>query len=89
MHMLNVTVAGLALLFVFVLVARLANRSSGGAGGARVFIWVWLVLALANGLVGVLRAGISPLVEIGVFVVVFGVPAAIAWFAAKKLRPAG
>jgi hypothetical protein len=34
------------------------------------------------------RAGISPLIEFGVFLVVFGVPAAIAWFSAKKLRKA-
>ena len=88
MHMMAVTVAGLALLFVFVLVSRIANRSGGGAGGARIFIWVWLLIAGANGLVGAFRAGISPLIEIGVFVVVFGVPAAIAWLAAKKLGTA-
>lgn len=88
MHMLAVTIAGLALLFVFVLVSRLINRAGGGAGGARLFIWVWLVIAAANGAVGVIRAGISPLIEIGVFIVIFGVPAAIAWFSAKKLRAA-
>jgi hypothetical protein len=86
MHTLNVTVAGLALLFIFVLVSRLVNRSGGGAGGARVFIWVWLFIALANGAMGVLRSGVSPLIEIGVFFVVFCVPAIIAWVAAKKLR---
>lgn len=85
MHMLTVTIAGLALLFVFVLVSRLANRAGGGSGGARVFIWVWLTIALANGVLGVLRAGISPLIEIGTFIVVFGVPATIAWIAGKKL----
>jgi hypothetical protein len=86
--MLNVTIAGLALLFIFVLVSRLANRAGGGAGGARVFIWVWLIIAIANGAAGVFRAGISPLIEAGVFIIVFGVPAVIAWFAAKKLGPA-
>lgn len=85
MHMMNVTLAGLAALFLFVLVSRLANRDGGGAGGARIFIWVWLVAAAANGIVGVVRAGISPLVEIGVFFVVFGIPAASAWFAARRL----
>lgn len=85
MHILNVTIAGLALLFLFVLVSRLANRAGGGAGGARIFIWAWLVAASVNGIVGVVRAGISPLVEIGVFVVVFGVPAGAAWLAARNL----
>ena len=85
MHMLNVTVAGLAVLFLFVLVSRLANRAGGGAGGARAFIWVWLVIALANGTIGVVRVGQSILVEIGVFVVVFAIPAGVAWFAAKRL----
>jgi hypothetical protein len=85
MHVMAVTVAGLALLFVFILVSRLINRSGGGAGGARIFIWIWFLIAAANGTMGVLRAGISPLIEVGVFVVVFGVPAAIAWFTARKL----
>ena len=85
MHILNVTVAGLAVLFLFVLVSRIANRAGGGAGGARIFIWAWLVAASVNGIVGVVRAGISPLVEIGVFVVVFGVPAGAAWLAARSL----
>jgi hypothetical protein len=80
--------AGLTLLFIFVLVSRLMNRGGGGAGGARVFIWVWGVIAAANAVAGIVRAGISPLIEFGVFLVVFGVPAAIAWFSAKKLRKA-
>ncbi len=85
MHTLFVVFAGLTLLFVFILVSRLINRSGGGAGGARAFIWVWGLIATANAVTGVIRAGISPLIELVVFLVVFGVPAAIAWFASKKL----
>jgi hypothetical protein len=85
MRTLFVVFAGLTLLFVFVLVSRLINRSGGGAGGARMFIWIWALIAAANSITGVILSGISPLIEIGVFVVVFGVPAAIAWFSAKKL----
>lgn len=90
MHMLTVTVtmAGLAALFLFVLVSRLANKAGGGANGARVFIWFWLVATAANGIMGVMRAGISPLLELGVFLVVFTIPATAAWYAAKQLRPA-
>jgi hypothetical protein len=88
MHTLFVVFAGLTLLFIFVLVSRLINRSGGGAGGARVFIWVWGLIAAANAVTGVIRAGISPLIELGIFLVVFGVPAAIAWFIAKRLGKA-
>ena len=88
MHTLFVVFAGLTLLFIFVLVSRLINRSGGGAGGARVFIWVWGLSAAANAVTGVIRAGISPLIELGIFLVVFGVPAAIAWFIAKRLGKA-
>jgi len=88
MRTLFIVFGGLTLLFVFVLVSRLINRTGGGAGGARVFIWVWGLVAAANAVIGVIRAGISPLIELGVFLVVFGVPAAIAWFIAKKLGKA-
>ena len=37
MHTLFVIVAGLTLLFIFVLVSRIINRSGGGAGGGRAF----------------------------------------------------
>jgi hypothetical protein len=88
MRTLFVIFGGLTLLFIFVLASRLINRTGGGAGGARVFIWVWGLIAAANAVTGVIRAGISPLIELGVFLVVFGVPAAIAWFTAKKLQKA-
>jgi hypothetical protein len=88
MHTFVIVFSGLTLLFIFVLVSRISNRAGGGAGGARVFIWVWGLVAAANAIVGVIRAGISPLIELGVFLVVFGVPAAVAWFTAKKLRKA-
>jgi hypothetical protein len=88
MRTLFIVFGGITLLFVFVLASRLINRAGRGAGGARVFIWVWALVAAANAVTGVIRAGISPLIELGVFLVVFGVPAAMAWFTAKKLRKA-
>ena len=88
MRTLFIIFGGLTLLFIFVLVSRLINRTGGGAGGAGVFIWVWGLIAAANAITGVIGAGISPLIELGVFLVVFGVPAAIAWFTAKKLGKA-
>lgn len=87
MSMLAVTVAGLALLFVFILVSRLANRTGGGAGGAKIFIWVWLLIAAVYCGYGIFK-GFSVLLEAGVFAVIFGVPALVAWFAARKLGKA-
>ena len=48
------------------------------------FIWVWLVAAILNGAVGVLRAGIPLINEIGAFIPIFGIPAAIAWYLAYR-----
>jgi len=87
MHTLRMTIVGLLLLGVFVLGARLWNRSQGRrADGAWAFIWIWLVLALANLLVGVFAAGIPLLTEILVLIVVFGVPAAAAWYLSQRFR---
>ena len=82
MHMLIVIVAGLVALAVFYFGAGLFGRS--GAHGAFVFIWVWLAASLLNGAVGVLRAGIPIINEVGAFILIFGIPAAAAWFLATK-----
>ena len=82
MHMLIVIVAGLVALAVFHFAAPLFGRSS--AQGAFVFIWVWLAASLLNGAVGVFRAGIPVINEIGAFILIFGIPAAAAWFLAYK-----
>lgn len=87
MHTLRMTIVGLLLLGVFVLAARLWNRRQGQrADGAWIFIWIWLVLALANLLVGVFAAGFPLLTEILVLIVVFGVPAAAAWYLSHRFR---
>ena len=41
-------------------------------------------IKLLNGAVGVLRAGIAVINEIGAFIWIFGIPAAVAWFLATK-----
>jgi hypothetical protein len=80
--MLIAIVAGLVALAVFYFAAGLFGRS--GAQGAFVFIWVWLAASLLNGAVGVFRAGIPVINEVGAFVLIFGIPAAAAWFLAYK-----
>ena len=84
MHVVVVTVIGLAALGVFYFGFRLFGRS--GASGAAVFIWVWLVATLLNGAAGVMSAGIPLVNEIAAFVPIFGIPAALAWFLAYRLR---
>lgn len=82
MHMLIAVVAGLVALALFYFGARLFGRS--GAQGAFVFIWVWLAASLLNGAVGVFRAGIPVVNEVGAFILIFGIPAAAAWFLTYK-----
>ena len=49
------------------------------------FIWVWLAASLLNGAVGVFKAGIPLINEIGAFIPIFGIPAAVAWYLAYRL----
>lgn len=87
MHTLRMTITGLVVLAVFVLAAWLWNRSQGKRiDGAWIFIWVWLAAALINLLVGVFAAGISLATEILVLLVVFGIPAAAAWYLSRRFR---
>lgn len=87
MHTLMMIVGGLVALGIFMLAAVLLGRSM--ADGARVFILPWLVAALVNMGVGVYWANIPVSVEIPVLLVVFGVPAGLAWLLARRkgVRP--
>jgi hypothetical protein len=75
-------VGGLAALGIFVLAAVLLGRSM--ADGARVFIFPWLVAALVNMGIGMYWANIPLSVEIPVLLVVFGIPAGVAWLLARR-----
>jgi hypothetical protein len=85
MRTLMIVVSGLAALSVFIVIARLLKRSA--ADGARYFILPWLAASLVNFCLGVFRANVPVSVEIPVLAVVFGVPAAIAWYVSR--RPSG
>ena len=82
MHILIVVIGGLAALAMFYFASGMVGRS--GAAGAALFIWVWLVASILNGAVGVLRVGIPIVNEIGAFVLIFGIPAAAAWYLAYR-----
>lgn len=85
MHTLQMTLAGLALLALFVGAARLLRSPSWTMQRAtRLFIPLWLLIAIANMLIGMFSAGIPFLTELLVLVVVFGVPAASAWYVGQR-----
>jgi hypothetical protein len=79
-HTIKVIAGGFALLAVCLLVGRLIAGAgfSGVVGGARIFIGLWLVIAGINMWIGVSQAGYSVADEAPIFLVVFGVPAAVA-----------
>lgn len=84
MHTLTWVAGGIVALGIFVLAAVLLGRRV--ADGAHVFIWPWLAASVVNMLIGVYWASVPYSVEIPVLVVVFGVPAAVAWYVAKRFR---
>lgn len=71
MHIVKVIAGGLALLAVFLLIARLAGGGSRYAAALRLFIPVWLVAALVNMWVGVMHAGYGWGEEAPIFVLIF------------------
>ena len=81
-HIATVVVFGLVALAAFYFGAGLLQRSR--PTGAVFFIWVWLAASLLNGAVGVVRAGIPVLNEVGAFIPIFGIPAVLAWYLAYR-----
>ncbi len=80
MHTLRVIGAGLALLAVFLIVARIAGGSQGPslAKAALWFLPIWFAASVVNLWIGVSRAGYTVAQELPILLVVFGVPAVIA-----------
>lgn len=81
MHTIKVIAGGIALLAVCLLVGRWMGGPSPAVGlatAAKVFIPIWLVAAGVNLWIGVAKAGYSVADEAPVFLIVFGVPAAVA-----------
>lgn len=88
MHTFVVMTVGIVGLLLFASIAHAVNRrrSQGFVDGGRLFIWIWLVVCVTNFAVGVFSAGISPLIELGIFAVVFGAPTALALLVSQSLR---
>jgi hypothetical protein len=81
MHILMFVAIGVVLLAVMHFGPRVAGLTVAGAG---YFIWVWLAVSVLNGLYGHLRVGIPVLNEIGAFIPIFGIPAALAWLLLRR-----
>jgi len=73
-------VAGFLLLAAFLLLGRLFSANYPGATlqAAIAFVALWLVVAGANMWVGVAKAGYSATEELPIFLLIFGLPAAVA-----------
>jgi hypothetical protein len=81
MHTVQVIAGGFVLLALFVLGA---GKGVGRAKAALYFIPAWFVGAAVNMAVGVISAGYSVAAEAPIFLVVFGVPAAVAYFLYRR-----
>lgn len=81
MHTLMATATGLILLGLFMGLAK------HKAACASRFVVVWFWLCVLHFSYGVWGAGYPLLTELGVHVVVFGLPGGLAWFLARKLKP--
>ena len=79
-HTAIMLLAGLALLIVLRLTIRDTARAT------RMFLILWLVVSIGNLLVGVLYAGYGWTEETGIWLLVFGAPAAVA-LAARRIAP--
>lgn len=81
MHTFMVIAAGLLLL------ALITVRMRGDSGRAlRLFLPLWAACAVANMVYGVVRAGYSWAEEAPILLLVFGLPALIAWGLARVRR---
>lgn len=88
MHTVIVTGAGLVLLGVMIVVARAIrqDQTTATAKACAYFIPLWAAGAATNMAVGVLQAGYAVSVEAPIFLLVFGVPAVIAYVVLRKVR---
>ena len=88
MRTLVIIAIGMAVMLLFLVVAYFVNKSRGAGfmDGGRLFIWFWLAATLANGAYGFFAHGVSLLVEIAVFAILFGVPAGCAWYLSRMIH---
>ncbi|HEX5865991.1 MAG TPA: hypothetical protein VF014_17325 [Casimicrobiaceae bacterium] len=89
MRTLLMTAIGVAFAVVIdVVVAALHQRGkSRGADGGALFIWMWLGITIVDFWIGV-EEGHGVSLEVGVHALIFGAPAAVAWYLSRRRRAA-
>jgi hypothetical protein len=87
MRTLLMTATGVVLALVFdLVVAALRKRGIGrSTDGGRLFICIWLAVAIVDFWFGV-EAGNTVSLELGVHLLIFAVPAALAWYLSRRRR---
>jgi len=85
MHTVKVIAGGFVLLALCLLIGRLVGRPALAAGVAKLFIPLWLVAAGVNMWIGVSKAGYTIADEAPIFLIVFAIPAAVAFLVLWKL----
>lgn len=87
MHTAMVMTGGFALLGICLLAGKFGGGSSGAlAKAALAFLPLWFIGAGVNMWVGVAKAGYTVRQELPIFLVIFGVPAAVALVVWRKCK---
>jgi hypothetical protein len=86
MHTLIILGTGFLVLAVCALIGKVVAGRSGLARACLWFVPVWFIGAGINMYIGVSQAGYSLADEAPIFVVVFAIPAAVAWLLSSKLQ---
>ena len=81
MHIAMLVAAGLVLLAILHYGPHLLGLSFNGA---LAFLWIWLAISILNGLYGHFRAGIPAINEIGAFLPIYLIPAALAVYLMRR-----
>jgi hypothetical protein len=89
MRTLALTALGVVLLLAFVAIAATRKRGPGppAFNAPRAFIFLWLGISAAHFYIGVFREGYPVGMELAVHAIIFGVPAALAWYLSRRSRP--
>lgn len=88
MRTLALTSLGLVLLLAFVAIAATLKKGHGppAFNAPRAFIFLWLGISAAHFYIGVFREGYPIGMELAVHAIIFGVPAAVAWYLLRRSR---
>ena len=81
MHIAMLVVAGLVLLAILHYLPHLLGLPFNGA---LAFLWIWFAISVLNGLYGHFRAGIPAINEIGAFLPIYLIPAALAFYLMRR-----